>query len=99
MGTDEIRIDSGCLSRTSRASPFDRVTDVDLEQGPQQRLFGHARVKLEPGAAGGGKEEEGVLHTIALARAEALRGTVEGGDADVQMLLDFLAASTRGIAR
>jgi UDP-N-acetylglucosamine acyltransferase len=29
----------------------------------------------------------------------ALRGTVEGGDADVQMLLDFLAASTRGIAR
>jgi UDP-N-acetylglucosamine acyltransferase len=29
----------------------------------------------------------------------ALRGTVEGGDADVDMLLDFLAASTRGIAR
>ena len=30
---------------------------------------------------------------------ELLRGTVEGGDADVQRLLDFLAASTRGIAR
>lgn len=30
---------------------------------------------------------------------EALRGSVEGGDGDVQMLLDFLAASTRGIAR
>jgi UDP-N-acetylglucosamine acyltransferase len=29
----------------------------------------------------------------------ALRGTVEGGDVDVNMLLDFLAASTRGIAR
>jgi UDP-N-acetylglucosamine acyltransferase len=29
----------------------------------------------------------------------ALRGTVEGGDVDVQLLLDFLAASTRGIAR
>jgi len=28
----------------------------------------------------------------------ALLGTVEGGDADVQMLLDFLAASTRGIS-
>jgi UDP-N-acetylglucosamine acyltransferase len=28
-----------------------------------------------------------------------LRGTVEGGDVDVNMLLDFLAASTRGIAR
>lgn len=29
----------------------------------------------------------------------ALRGSVDGGDADVAMLLDFLAASTRGIAR
>jgi UDP-N-acetylglucosamine acyltransferase len=28
-----------------------------------------------------------------------LRGTVEGGDEDVDLLLDFLAASTRGIAR
>ncbi len=29
----------------------------------------------------------------------ALLGTVEGGDGDVQQLLDFLAASTRGIVR
>ena len=73
VGADELRIDSGWLSRTSRAIPFDRVTDVDLEQGPVHRLFGLARVKLETGASAGGKEEEGVLHTISLARAEALR--------------------------
>ena len=29
----------------------------------------------------------------------ALRGTVDGGDADIAMLLDFIAASTRGLAR
>ena len=29
----------------------------------------------------------------------ALSGTVEGGDVDVAMLLDFVAASTRGLAR
>lgn len=73
VGAHEIRIDSGWLSRTSRAIPFDRVTDVDLEQGPIHRLFGLARVKLETGASAGGKEEEGVLHTISLDRAEALR--------------------------
>jgi putative membrane protein len=73
VGADELRIDSGFLSRTSRAIPFDRVTDVDLEQGPLHRLFGLARVKLETGASAGGKEEEGVLHTISLERAEALR--------------------------
>ena len=73
VGPHELRIDSGLLNRTSRAIPFDRVTDVDLEQGPLHRLFGLARVKLERGGWAGGKEEEGVLHTIALERAEALR--------------------------
>ncbi|MCL6741152.1 PH domain-containing protein [Sphingomonas sp. RB56-2] len=73
VGDHEIRIDSGFLNRTSRAIPFDRITDVDLEQDPVQRLFGLARVKLETGASAGSKEEEGVLHTIALERAEALR--------------------------
>jgi putative membrane protein len=73
VGAHEMRIDSGWLSRTSRAIPFDRVTDVDLEQGPLHRLFGLARIKLETGASAGGKEEEGVLHTISLDRAEALR--------------------------
>lgn len=73
VGAHEIRIDSGLFSRTSRAIPFDRVTDVDLEQGPVQRLLGLAQVKLETGASGGGKEDEGVLHTISLARAEELR--------------------------
>jgi UDP-N-acetylglucosamine acyltransferase len=29
----------------------------------------------------------------------ALKGTVEGGDADVALLLDFIGASTRGLAR
>jgi putative membrane protein len=73
VGAHEIRIDSGFLNRTSRAIPFDRVTDVDLEQGPLQRLLGLAKVKLETGASAGSKQEEGVLHTISLARAEALR--------------------------
>jgi len=73
VGADELRIDSGFLSRNSRAIPFDRVTDVDLEQGPLHRLFGLARVRLETGASAGAKNEDGVLETIALDRAEALR--------------------------
>jgi UDP-N-acetylglucosamine acyltransferase len=42
---------------------------------------------------------DGLTLEQARAAIEALRGSVEGGDADVQMLLDFLAASARGIAR
>ncbi len=73
VGADELRIDSGFLSRNSRVIPFDRVTDVDLEQGPLHRLFGLARVRLETGASAGAKDEDGVLDTIAIDRAEALR--------------------------
>ena len=42
---------------------------------------------------------EGLTLEQAKAQVQALTGTVEGGDADVALLLDFLAASTRGIAR
>ena len=42
---------------------------------------------------------DGLTLEAAKAALAGLVGTVEGGDADVQMLLDFLAASTRGIVR
>lgn len=42
---------------------------------------------------------EGLTLDQAREAIAALRGAVEGGDADVQAMLDFLAASTRGIVR
>ena len=43
VGSHEIRIDSGIISRTHRSIPFDRVQDVDVEQGPLARLLGLAQ--------------------------------------------------------
>jgi UDP-N-acetylglucosamine acyltransferase len=42
---------------------------------------------------------DGLTLDKAKAAIAALRGTVDGGDADVALMDDFLAASTRGIAR
>ena len=42
---------------------------------------------------------DGLTLDNAKAAIQQLLGTVEGGDADVQMLLGFLAAATRGIVR
>jgi putative membrane protein len=95
VGAHELRIDSGWLNRTSRAIPFDRVTDVDLEQGPLHRLFGLARVKLETGASAGGKEEEGVLHTVSLERAEALREHIRARRGRAAVPADAAAAEER----
>ena len=42
---------------------------------------------------------DGLTLDRARAAIEALHGSVEGGDGDVQLVLDFLSASTRGIVR
>jgi UDP-N-acetylglucosamine acyltransferase len=42
---------------------------------------------------------DGLTLDAARSAITALQGTVDGGDADVHMMLTFLAASTRGIAR
>ena len=42
---------------------------------------------------------KGLTLDQATSEIEALKGTVADGDADVQLLLDFLAASSRGIVR
>ena len=75
VGRNEIRIDSGILSRTHRSIPFDRIQDVDITQGPVARLLGLAQVKFETGASGGGKEE-GALQAVSLERAQELRDLV-----------------------
>ena len=76
VGANEIRIDSGILSRTHRSIPFDRIQDVDISQGPVARLLGLARVKFETGGSAGAKDDDGALAAIALPRAEALRELV-----------------------
>jgi UDP-N-acetylglucosamine acyltransferase len=42
---------------------------------------------------------DGLTLEQAKSAINALKGQLADGDADVQLLLDFLAASTRGIAR
>lgn len=81
VGADEIRIDSGIVSRTHRSIPFDRIQDVDISQGPIGRLIGLARVEFETGGSAGGKDDDGALAGIALARAEALRDQVRARSA------------------
>jgi putative membrane protein len=111
VGAHEIRINSGIINRTHRSIPFDRVQDVDLEQGLLARLLGLAKVKFETGGASAGGKEEGVLPAIALHRAEALREHVrarrglapvaavaeEGADAPPLFAMDLKRVLTAGV--
>lgn len=78
VGEREIVIESGILHRQRRVIPFDRIQDIDIEQGLLARLFGTAKVKIE---TGGSAKNEGDLDSIALADAYRLRETLRRGQA------------------
>ena len=89
VGPDDIRVESGILSRAARSVPYERIQDVSLEQKLIPRLFGLVEVKFETGAGGGDdlklaylSEGEGErLRELVRARRDGAM-TVPGKDAD-----------------
>lgn len=69
----EMYIESGVFSHNRRSIPWDRVQDVEIERGVLAQAFGLAKVKLETGGSG---SDEGLLDSITLADALALRDEV-----------------------
>ncbi|MEL6877508.1 MAG: PH domain-containing protein [Pseudomonadota bacterium] len=53
IGEQDIRVESGIISRAARSVPFERIQDVSLEQKLLPRIFGLVAVKFETGAGGG----------------------------------------------
>ncbi len=90
IGPDDVRIESGVLSRSARSIPYDRIADVSVEQGPLARLLDLAEVKFE---TGGGKGDEGKLSFVTLAEAEALREVVRARRGEVGAVTGSEAAS------
>lgn len=74
LDAEELRIASGIFSRNVRSIPYERIQDVNLEQGPLARMLGLARVRLETGSSGSG--DEGALDSVDLAEASRLRDVI-----------------------
>lgn len=74
LDPEELRIASGILSRNVRSIPYERIQDVNLEQGLLARMLGMARIRLETGSSGSG--DEGVLDSVDLAEAARLRDVI-----------------------
>jgi putative membrane protein len=72
-GPQDIRYETGVLSREARSVPYERIQDVSLEERLIPRLFGMAEVKFETGAGGG---DDLALQYLSLAEGERLRELV-----------------------
>lgn len=70
IGADDIRVESGVLSRAARSVPYERIQDVSLEAKLLPRLLGLVTVKFETGAGGG---EDISLEYLTAAEGERLR--------------------------
>lgn len=89
LGEEDIRVESGILSRQARSVPYERIQDVSLEQKPLPRLFGLVEVRFETGA--GGKDELKLAY-VTRTEGETLRrllrelreGTAEVGPAGAE---------------
>ncbi|MBH5321488.1 PH domain-containing protein [Aurantiacibacter sediminis] len=81
IGSSDVRLEQGIISRSARSVPYDRIQDVSLEQKLIPRLLGLVEVKFETGA--GGKDEL-TLSYVSEEEGERLRevvrGLVEGAD-------------------
>mgnify|MGYP003295884389 CR=1 FL=1 len=94
IGEQDIRVESGILSRAARSVPYERIQDVSLEATLLPRLFGLVAVKLETGAGAG---EDMALQYLTIAQGEALRRLVRARRDEEQAAPDgsgFAAAGT-----
>ena len=94
MGSEDIRVEQGIVSRSARSIPYERIQDISLEAGPLARLLGLVEVRFETGAGG---KDEAKLAYVARAQALALREVVrdmrDNADSDA-----IAAAQTAGEA-
>lgn len=70
----EMIIRDGIFERTERHIPFERIQDLQVEQGVVHRALGVANVRVQ--TAGGGGEPEASLSVLSLAEVERLRSAI-----------------------
>lgn len=74
VGAEDIRVESGVLSRAARSVPFERIQDISLEQQLIPRLLGLVAVKFETGAGGA---DDLALTYLSEAEGERLRKVIK----------------------
>ncbi len=70
VDADELRIDSGVLTKSSRRIPFERIQSVDIAEPLVARVFGLAELRVD---LAGGEDSSTRLRLLPLDQARAMR--------------------------
>ena len=74
--SDELVVTEGVFFRNERHIPFARIQNIDLVQGPLQRLLGVADVRIE---TAGGSEPEAILRVLLVSLVAEMRQRIFAG--------------------
>lgn len=88
---DELRVDTGVVSRQSRRIRIDRLQGIDIVQPFVARLFGLAELKMD---VAGGSAREGSLAFLSLREAQEVRELLLARREVVRAAKDDPSAST-----
>ncbi|MGB7407218.1 MAG: PH domain-containing protein, partial [Pontixanthobacter sp.] len=91
IGAEDIRVESGIISRAARSIPFERIQDVSLEQSLIPRLFDLSQVKFETGAGGG---DDLTLYYLTKEEGERLRNVIKARRAGAAINPEEIADET-----
>lgn len=73
IGSNDVTVEQGLVSRSARSVPYERIQDISLEQSLIPRLLGLVEVRFETGAGG---QDELKLAYVSSAQGERLREVV-----------------------
>ncbi len=73
MGSEEMIVREGIITKNERHIPYGRIQNVDLAQNPIHRIFRVAEVRLE---TAGGESPEAVIRVLSLDAVERMRAKV-----------------------
>jgi len=73
LGSDEMVVREGIVTRNERHIPYARIQNIDLVQNPLHRLFGVAEVRLQTAS---GDKPEAVIRVLSLRSVDRLRAHV-----------------------
>jgi len=81
IDADDIRIESGIISRSARSIPYERIQDVSIEQKLLPRIFGLGEVKFETGS---GEGEDARIAYVTIDEGTRLRSLIRDRRGNVQ---------------
>ena len=74
--SDCVRMEKGVFWKKNVTVPFTKITNVDVTQGPLQRVFNIGTIKVQTAGAGGAQGARAELVLIGVRQLEGLKETI-----------------------